>query len=60
MTGRSAAPTIGSRTDRRDRAIRLADELCDLVQVRSGQHGTTIRIHTRRASQHRDTWSRRR
>jgi len=60
MTGRSAAPTIGSRTDRRDRAIRLANELCDLVQVRSGQHGTTIRIHTRRASQHRDTWSRRR
>jgi hypothetical protein len=52
MTGRSAAPTVGSLTDRRDRAIRLANELCDLVQVRSGQHGTTVRIHTRRASQH--------
>ena len=36
MTGRSATPTTGSRTDRRDRAIRLANELCDLVQVRSG------------------------
>ena len=47
MTGRSATPAIGSRTDRRDRAIRLANELCDLVQVRSGPDGTTVRIHTR-------------
>ncbi len=46
MTGRSVAPTAGSRTNRRDRAIRLANEECDLVQVRSGQHGTTVRIHT--------------
>ena len=45
MTGRSATPTTGSRTDRRDRAIRLANELCDLVQVRSGPDGTTVRIH---------------
>ena len=48
MIGRSAKPTIGSLADRRDRAIRLANELCDLVQVRSGQDGTTIRIHTPR------------
>jgi len=59
MTGRSATPVTGS--DRRDRAIRLANELCDLVQVRSGQDGTTIRIHTRRSSKPtRDARSRRR
>ena len=50
MTGRSATPTTGTRTDRRDRAIRLANELCDLVQVRSGPDGTTVRIHTRRST----------
>jgi anti-sigma regulatory factor (Ser/Thr protein kinase)/predicted small metal-binding protein len=51
MIGRSAKPTIGSLADRRDRAIRLANELCDLVQVRSGRDGTTVRIHTRRSPQ---------
>ena len=51
MIGRSATPTIGSLADRRDRAIRLANELCDLVQVRSGRDGTTVRIHTRRSPQ---------
>jgi len=30
----------------RDRAVRLAHELCDLVQVRSGCAGTTVRIHS--------------
>ena len=61
MTGRSATPTNGSRTNRRDRAIRLANELCDLVQVRSGQDGTTVRIHTRRSPEPtRDARSRRR
>jgi anti-sigma regulatory factor (Ser/Thr protein kinase) len=61
MIGRSATPTIGSLADRRDRAIRLANELCDLVQVRSGRDGTTVRIHTRRSPQPtRDAWSRRR
>ena len=30
----------------RERAIRLAHELCDLVQIRSGPTGTTTRIHT--------------
>ena len=43
MTGRSATPATGD--GRRDRAIRLANELCDLVQVRSGPDGTTVRIH---------------
>ena len=48
MTGRSATPATGA--DRRDRAIRQANELCDLVQVRSGPDGTTIRIHTPRST----------
>jgi hypothetical protein len=48
MTGRAATPATSA--DRRDRAIRQANELCDLVQVRSGEDGTTIRIHTRRSS----------
>ena len=48
MTGRSATPVTGA--DRRDRAIRRANELCDLVQVRSGEDGTTIRIHTPRST----------
>jgi len=30
----------------RDRAVRLANELCDLVQLRSGSAGTTVRIHS--------------
>ena len=45
MTGRS-----GTGGGRRDRSIRLANELCDLVQVRSCPGGTTIRIHTRRST----------
>jgi predicted small metal-binding protein len=44
MIGRRA--TMGA-TRSRDRAIRLANELCDLVQVRSGSHGTTTRVHCR-------------
>jgi hypothetical protein len=32
----------------RDRAIRLANELCDLAQVRSCGAGTTTRVHSRR------------
>jgi len=51
MTGRSATPaTTGTGADRRDRAIRLANQLCDLVQVRSGPDGTTARIHIRRST----------
>ncbi len=49
MTGRSASPATGTGTGWRDSAIRLANELCDLVQVRSGRHGTSVRIHTRRS-----------
>jgi predicted small metal-binding protein len=30
----------------RNRAIRLANELCDLVQVRSNHGGTTVRLHS--------------
>jgi predicted small metal-binding protein len=30
----------------RERGIRLANELCDLVQVRSGAGGTTVRLHS--------------
>jgi len=41
-------PMIGRGTDfaakSRDRGIRLANELCDLVQVRSGAGGTTVRV----------------
>jgi len=47
MTGRSATPTTGTGVNPRDRSIRLANDLCDLVQVRSGPDGTTVRIHTR-------------
>jgi len=43
-------PMIGRRDDgletERGKAIRLANELCDLVQVRSGAAGTTIRVNT--------------
>jgi len=43
-------PLIGRRPDGQDnsrgRALRLANELCDLVQVRSGAAGTTVRVHT--------------
>ncbi len=30
----------------RERGIRLANELCDLVQVRSGAFGTSVRLHS--------------
>ncbi len=43
-------PLVGRRPDGKDnprgRALRLANELCDLVQVRSGAAGTTVRVHT--------------
>ena len=47
MIGRRAA--MGA-SGSRDRAIRLANELCDLVQVRSGSTGTTTRVHCRRST----------
>lgn len=43
LVGRSA--TFGPA--HRDRGIRLANELCDLVQVRSSRSGTTVRMHSR-------------
>jgi anti-sigma regulatory factor (Ser/Thr protein kinase) len=33
-------------TQSRDRGIRLANELCDLVQVRSNSAGTAVRMHS--------------
>jgi predicted small metal-binding protein len=42
MVGRSAT-VVGQP---REREIRLANELCDLVQVRSGATGTTVRLHS--------------
>jgi len=43
-------PLIGRRTegqdDSRGRALRQANQLCDLVQVRSRARGTTVRVHT--------------
>jgi hypothetical protein len=42
MIGRGAGLTARAP---RDRAIRIANELCDLVQIRSGSTGTTTRVH---------------
>ena len=43
-------PLVGRRAAAQEtpfgRALRLANDTCDLVQVRSGARGTTIRIHT--------------
>ena len=47
--GRITDPMIGratpAREDERGRGVWMANQLCDLVQVRSGPAGTTIRIH---------------
>lgn len=44
-------PLIGRSTSfgphSRERGIRLANHLCDLVQVRSNPSGTTVRMHSR-------------
>ena len=43
-------PMIGRHSDGQDtprgRALHIANDLCDLVQVRSGPGGTTVRVHT--------------
>jgi len=46
MIGRGSGPALCSTppSSSRDRAIRLANELCDLVQVRSGSAGTVVRV----------------
>jgi predicted small metal-binding protein len=43
LIGRSAPVVPGGG---RDRAIRLANELCDLTQVRASAAGTTVRVHS--------------
>jgi len=49
-SGRITDPLIGrsmpSWDDESGRGLWMANQLCDLVQVRSGADGTTIRIHT--------------
>ena len=48
--GRITDPMIGRRPpspgDDHGRGLWMANQLCDLVQVRSGKAGTTVRIHT--------------
>jgi anti-sigma regulatory factor (Ser/Thr protein kinase) len=47
--GRIADPMVGRRLPAWDedggRGLWLANQLCDLVQIRSGEAGTTVRIH---------------
>lgn len=49
-SGRIADPMVGRRPppweDEHGRGLWMANQLCDLVQVRSGEAGTTVRIHT--------------
>ena len=48
--GRVADPLVGRRApqpmDEHGRGLWLANQLCDLVQVRSGKAGTSVRVHT--------------
>lgn len=48
--GPIADPMVGRRPppweNEHGRGLWMANQLCDLVQVRSGQAGTTVRIHT--------------
>jgi anti-sigma regulatory factor (Ser/Thr protein kinase) len=48
--GRITDPMVGRRlpstADEHGRGLWMANQLCDLVQVRSGKTGTTVRIHT--------------
>jgi anti-sigma regulatory factor (Ser/Thr protein kinase) len=48
--GHIADPMIGRRLspwgEPHGRGLWMANQLCDLVQVRSGEAGTTVRIHT--------------
>jgi len=51
--GRFAAPLAGRVRPGSDtapgRGLWLANQLCDLVQVRTSRHGTTVRLHMRTA-----------
>jgi MEDS: MEthanogen/methylotroph, DcmR Sensory domain len=44
-------PLVGRRPETDDsrlrRSLHHANNICDLVQVRSGDHGTVVRVHTR-------------
>ncbi|NYG08630.1 anti-sigma regulatory factor (Ser/Thr protein kinase) [Phycicoccus badiiscoriae] len=48
--GQITDPMIGRRqppwAEQHGRGLWMANQLCDLVQVRSGEGGTTVRIHT--------------
>jgi anti-sigma regulatory factor (Ser/Thr protein kinase) len=48
--GRIVDPMVGRRPpsweNERGRGLWMANQLCDLVQVRSGEAGTTVRIHS--------------
>jgi anti-sigma regulatory factor (Ser/Thr protein kinase) len=48
--GRISDPLVGRTLpawdDEGGRGLWLANQLCDLVQVRSGDAGTTVRVHT--------------
>ena len=48
-TGRIEAPLIGrlrpAATQEGGRGVWMANQLCDLVQIRSGREGTTVRLH---------------
>jgi anti-sigma regulatory factor (Ser/Thr protein kinase) len=47
--GRIEEPLVGrvrpDQTQLSGRGLWLANQLCDLVQIRSGAHGTTVRLH---------------
>jgi anti-sigma regulatory factor (Ser/Thr protein kinase) len=49
-TGRINDPMVGrlppAASDEPGRGLWMAHQLCDLVQVRSGKTGTTVRVHT--------------
>ena len=49
-SGCIADPLVGRRpplrADEHGRGLWMANQLCDLVQIRSGKAGTTVRIHT--------------
>ena len=49
-SGHIPDPMVGRRApdwhDERGRGLWMANQLCDLVQVRSGDAGTTVRIHS--------------
>ena len=53
-TGRIADPLVGRRLPaidaERGRGLWLANQFCDLVELRSNEHGTTVRLHASQRS----------